>query len=215
MLYRHADERSVAKHKRVAVIAVVDYGAGNLRSVTNVLDLLRAEYQVVSDASSIVGASKVLLPGVGHFGQLSSAIDRLDLRSVLLDSINGGIPYLGICLGMQVLFSSSDESPESEGLGIFKASVHKFETSERIPHMGWNTIESQAPSALVEASQVEKSAYFAHSYFCPVVPSTTFTCEYGSTFSAVVEHNNVFGVQFHPEKSAQFGIGVIKKFADL
>ena len=215
MFDRCADERSVAKHKRAAVIAVIDYGAGNLRSVTNVLDLLQAEYQVVRDASSISGASKVLLPGVGHFGQLSSAIDQLDLRSALIDSIRSGIPYLGICLGMQVLFSGSDESPESKGLGIFDASVHKFETSERIPHMGWNTLESQAPSVLVEANQAQERAYFAHSYFCPVVPSTTFTCEYGSVFSAVVEHNNVFGVQFHPEKSAQFGVGVIRKFVGL
>ena len=215
MFNRCTDERSVAKHERVAVIAVVDYGAGNLRSVTNVLDLLQAKYQVVCDASSIAGASKVLLPGVGHFGQLSSAIDQLDLRSALIDSISAGVPYLGICLGMQVLFSGSDESPESLGLGIFDASVHKFETSERIPHMGWNTIDSQAPSALIEASQVQKHAYFAHSYFCPVVPSTTFTCEYGSVFSAVVEEKNVFGVQFHPEKSAQFGVGVIRKFVGL
>ncbi len=197
------------------MIAVVDYGAGNLRSVTNVLDLLEAEYQVVHDASSISKAAKVVLPGVGHFGQLSSAIDRLDLRSALLDIISAGTPYLGICLGMQVLFLGSDESLEGKGLGIFKAKVHKFETSERIPHMGWNTIESHAPSQLVEASQVQERAYFAHSYFCPVVPSTTFTCEYGSVFSAVVEDNNVFGVQFHPEKSAQFGVGVIQKFVGL
>ena len=197
------------------MIAVIDYGAGNLRSVTNVLDLFQAEYQVVRDASSISQASKVLLPGVGHFGQLSSAIDQLDLRSALIESIRSGIPYLGICLGMQVLFSGSDESPESKGLGIFDASVHKFESSERVPHMGWNTLDSQAPSALVEANQVQEYAYFAHSYFCPVVPSTTFTCEYGSVFSAVVEENNVFGVQFHPEKSAQFGVGVIRKFVGL
>jgi imidazole glycerol-phosphate synthase subunit HisH len=197
------------------VIAVIDYGAGNLRSVTNVLDLLQAEYQVVRDASSISEASKVLLPGVGHFGQLSSAIDQLDLRSALIDSIRSGIPYLGICLGMQVLFSGSDESPESKGLGIFDASVHKFESSERVPHMGWNTLESQAPSVLVEANQAQEHAYFAHSYFCPVVPYTTFTCEYGSVFSAVVEENNVFGVQFHPEKSAQFGVSVIRKFVGL
>jgi imidazole glycerol phosphate synthase glutamine amidotransferase subunit len=197
------------------VIAVIDYGAGNLRSVTNVLDLLQAKYRIVRDAASISEASKVLLPGVGHFGQLSSAIDQLDLRSALINSIRSGIPYLGICLGMQVLFSGSDESPESKGLGIFDASVHKFESSERVPHMGWNTLESQAPSVLVEANQVQERAYFAHSYFCPVVPSTTFTCEYGSVFSAVVEYNNVFGVQFHPEKSAQFGVGVIRKFVGL
>ena len=215
MFDRCADERPIAEHQRSTVIAVIDYGAGNLRSVTNVLDVLQAEYQVVCDATSISQASKVLLPGVGHFGQLSSAIDRLDLRCALIDSISAGIPYLGICLGMQVLFTGSDESPDSKGLGIFKASVHKFEISERIPHMGWNTIESQAPSLLVEARQVQERAYFAHSYFCPVVPSTTFTCEYGSVFSAIVEHNNVFGVQFHPEKSAQFGVGVIRKFVGL
>jgi imidazole glycerol phosphate synthase glutamine amidotransferase subunit len=215
MFNRCADERPIAKYQRSTVIAVIDYGAGNLRSVTNVLDLLQAEYRVVRDAASISEASKVLLPGVGHFGQLSSAIDQLDLRSALIKSIRSGIPYLGICLGMQVLFSGSDESPESKGLGIFDASVHKFESSERVPHMGWNTLESQAPSVLVEANQVQEHAYFAHSYFCPVVPSTTFTCEYGSVFSAVVEKDNVFGVQFHPEKSAQFGVGVIRKFVGL
>jgi imidazole glycerol phosphate synthase glutamine amidotransferase subunit len=193
MFNRCADERPIAEHKRVAVIAVIDYGAGNLRSVTNVLDLLQAKYRIVRDAASISEASKVLL----------------------INSIRSGIPYLGICLGMQVLFSGSDESPESKGLGIFDASVHKFESSERVPHMGWNTLESQAPSVLVEANQVQEHAYFAHSYFCPVVPSTTFTCEYGSVFSAVVEENNVFGVQFHPEKSAQFGVGVIQKFVGL
>ena len=215
MFNRCADERPIAKYQRPTVIAVIDYGAGNLRSVTNVLDLLQAEYRVVRDAASISEASKVLLPGVGHFGQLSSAIDQLDLRSALINSIRSGIPYLGICLGMQVLFSGSDESPESKGLGIFDASVHKFESSERVPHMGWNTLESQGPSLLVNASQVRERAYFAHSYYCPAVPSTTFTCEYGSVFSAVVEHNNVFGVQFHPEKSAQFGVGVIRKFVGL
>lgn len=197
------------------MIAVVDYGAGNLRSVTNVLDLLGAKYRVVQDAASLRRASKVLLPGVGHFGQLCNAIDQLDLRSVLIESINSRIPYLGICLGMQVLFTGSDEAPGARGLGVFEASVRKFENSERIPHMGWNTIESQAPSVLVEQSQLQEHAYFAHSYFCPVVSSTTFTCDYGSVFSAVVEDNNVFGVQFHPEKSAQFGVGVIKKFVAL
>ena len=130
MFNRCADERPIAEHKRVAVIAVIDYGAGNLRSVTNVLDLLQAKYRIVRDAASISEASKVLLPGVGHFGQLSSAIDQLDLRSALIKSIRSGIPYLGICLGMQVLFSGSDESPESKGLGIFDASVHKFESSK-------------------------------------------------------------------------------------
>lgn len=197
------------------MIAVVDYGAGNLKSVTNVLDLLQADYRVVCDAASIAGASKVILPGVGHFGQLCSALDRLDVRSALLESINNGVPYLGICLGMQVLFKSSDESPGAQGFGIFDECVRKFATAERIPHMGWNTIEQQAQSLLVDATQPQEFAYFAHSYFCPVVHFTTFTTSYDTKFSAIVEQSNVFGVQFHPEKSGQFGFGVLRKFVSL
>ena len=198
MLDRPSDEGPTAKHQRSTVIAVVDYGAGNLRSVTNVLDRIGAQYQVVDDGRSLVGATKILLPGVGHFGQLCD-----------------GVSYLGICLGMQVLFAQSEEAEGSQGLSIFNGSIRKFDSSERIPHMGWNTLESRAKSALLEATDSEQYAYFAHSYFCPVIESTTFTTSYDSNFSAVIEHGNIFGLQFHPEKSGQLGVDIITKFVGL
>ena len=215
MLDRPSDERPTAKHQRSTVIAVADYGAGNLRSVTNVLDRIGAQYQVVDDGRSLVGATKILLPGVGHFGQLCDALDKRDLRSTLVDALNNGVSYLGICLGMQVLFAQSEEAEGSQGLSIFNGSIRKFDSSERIPHMGWNTLESRAKSALLEATDSEQYAYFAHSYFCPVIDSTTFTTSYDSNFSSVIEHGNIFGLQFHPEKSGQIGIDIITKFVGL
>lgn len=215
MLDRPSHEGPITKYQRSSVIAVIDYGAGNLKSVTNVLDRIGAQYQVVDDGRSLVGATKILLPGVGHFGQLCDALDKRDLRSTIVDALNSGVAYLGICLGMQVLFTQSEEAEGAQGLSIFEGSICKFDSSERIPHMGWNTLESRTESVLLDTTESEQFAYFAHSYFCPVVDSTTFTTSYDANFSAVIEHNNIFGVQFHPEKSGQLGIDVITKFVGL
>ena len=226
MFDRCASQGSTSKHKRFTVISVIDYGAGNLRSVTNVLALLKVDFQIITDAKSVKNSTKIILPGVGHFGQLSSALDELKIRDSLYEQINAGVPYLGICLGMQILFAESQEAPQARGLGLLSGSVMKFDKSERTPHMGWNTLDEIAQSRLVQSSpgnslvsnatsNGELFAYYAHSYFCPVVDQTVFTTTYGDQFSAVIEAENIFGVQFHPEKSGDFGRLVMQNFVSL
>jgi imidazole glycerol phosphate synthase glutamine amidotransferase subunit len=203
------------------VICVIDYGAGNLRSVTNVLDVIGAEYKLVNDEAAIRAATKIVLPGVGHFGQLAAALDQLKIRHALIDQIKNGVAYLGICLGMQVLFGDSHEASTAKGLGILSGSVRKFESADRSVHMGWNTLEVTAPSRLVKPLPTDSPidselfAYYAHSYFCPVVDETVMTTSYGDQFSAVIEFENIFGVQFHPEKSGDFGRRVMQNFVGI
>jgi len=203
------------------VICVVDYGAGNLRSVTNVLDVIGAEYKLVNDEAAIRAANKIVLPGVGHFGQLATALDQLKIRQALIDQIKNGVAYLGICLGMQILFADSHEASTATGLGILSGSVRKFESADRSVHMGWNTLEVTAPSRLVKPLPTDSPivselfAYYAHSFFCPVVDQTVMTTSYGDQFSAVIEFENIFGVQFHPEKSGDFGRQVIQNFVSI
>ena len=203
------------------MICVVDYGAGNLRSVTNVLDVIGAEYKLVNDEAAIRAANKIVLPGVGHFGQLATALDQLKIRQALIDQIKNGVAYLGICLGMQILFADSHEASTATGLGILSGSVRKFESADRSVHMGWNTLEVTAPSRLVKSLPADSPivselfAYYAHSFFCPVVDQTVMTTSYGDQFSAVIEFENIFGVQFHPEKSGDFGRQVIQNFVSI
>ena len=203
------------------MISVVDYGAGNLRSVANVLDVLSVEFELAVDAEAILNATKIVLPGVGHFGQLANALDELNIRQALISQIKNGVPYLGICLGMQILFAESEEAPNAKGLGILPGSVSKFEMADRNVHMGWNTLEAKAQSKLFassgddRASEGQLFAYYAHSYFCPVVDETVFITSYGDHFSAVIEKSNIFAVQFHPEKSGDLGRRVIRNFVSI
>lgn len=192
------------------MIGVVDYGAGNLRSVTNVLSVLDAPFRIVRHGNGLRTVDKVILPGVGHFGQLARAMDDLALRAPLSTMIGEGVPYLGICLGMQMLFAASAEAPEARGLGIFAGHVGVIEGAERLPHMGWNTVRRIKQSTLL--GDDETFFYFANSYACPVIDDTVGVCEYGSNFSAVVERDAVCGVQFHPEKSGAAGRAVIERF---
>jgi imidazole glycerol phosphate synthase glutamine amidotransferase subunit len=189
---------------------VVDYGAGNLRSVANVLEVLGLPYRVVTDGEGLGDVDKVILPGVGHFGQLARALDDLALRAPLAAMLGAGVPYLGICLGMQILFATSAEAPGARGLGIFAGDVGVIEGAERLPHMGWNTVTRTKPSTLLGDDNA--FYYFANSYACPLGDDTVGECEYGSVFSAVVERGTICGVQFHPEKSGAAGRSVIERF---
>lgn len=192
------------------MIGVVDYGAGNLRSVTNVLEVLGSPYRVVTEGDELRAVDKVILPGVGHFGQLARALDELALRAPLTAMLGEGVPYLGICLGMQVLFAASAEAPEARGFGIFAGDVGVIEGAERLPHMGWNTVTRTRQSMVLDDD--DTFFYFANRYACPVIDDTVGVCEYGSVFSAVVERDTVIGVQFHPEKSGAAGRAVIERF---
>lgn len=201
------------------MIAILDYGAGNLRSVANALRALAVPHQVAQDAPGLLRAGKIILPGVGHFGQMMRALDAMQVRDTLLTRIRAGVPFLGICLGLQALFERSEEAPEVAGLGLLPGSIRKFAGDMRVPHMGWNQIEPRAeapPSRLLEGLPPTPYVYFAHSYYAPVEHSTSATCAYGGVlFTASFECENVVAIQFHPEKSGAIGRRVLQNFAEL
>jgi imidazole glycerol phosphate synthase glutamine amidotransferase subunit len=196
------------------LISIFDYGAGNLRSVENTLGAIGAEYKLIRTAEELHQATKVILPGVGHFGQMMRALDVMDVRAALIGTIRAGVPFLGICLGLQALFTASEEAPEERGLQIFEGHVKRFQGDMRIPHMGWNQLEAVRPSRLMRGMGDAPYVYFAHSYYAPVVDATAATCTYSVPYTAVLEQNNVFGVQFHPEKSGELGLKLVRNFVE-
>jgi len=197
------------------MIAIFDYGAGNLRSVQNTLGALGWEYQLVRDAAGLAAARKIILPGVGHFGQMMRALDTLEVRGALLARIAAGVPFLGICLGLQALFEVSEEAPEVRGLGVYPGSVRRFPLEARVPHMGWNELVVRGESQLVRNLQARPYVYFAHSYYVPENARAAATCTYEVPYTAVLECGNVYGVQFHPEKSGPVGLQIVRNFLEL
>jgi imidazole glycerol phosphate synthase glutamine amidotransferase subunit len=187
------------------MIAIFDYGAGNLRSVQNGLDAIGCTYSLVRDSEGLRKADKIILPGVGHFGQMMRALNELRVRETLLDRIHAQVPFFGICLGMQALFESSEEAPEVRGLGLFPGIVRRFSQGIRVPHMGWDQCETKNGRS--------PYYYFAHSYYVPEDPAiASEVCTYGVRFMASLATANVRGVQYHPEKSAAAGAEVLKSF---
>jgi imidazole glycerol-phosphate synthase subunit HisH len=197
------------------VITILDYGAGNLRSVQNTLSEIGAQYELVRDAPALGHATKVVLPGVGHFGQMMRALDQMQVRDALLERIRAGVPFLGICLGLQALFESSEEAPQERGLGLFPGEIRRFPATARVPHMGWNEIEPRNGARLLKNVAAHPYLYFAHSYYAPVNEATAATCEYAVPYTAVLETDNMFGVQFHPEKSGPLGLQIVRNFVEL
>jgi imidazole glycerol phosphate synthase glutamine amidotransferase subunit len=197
------------------VIAIFDYGAGNLRSVQNTLDEIGAPYELVRDAAGLARAPKIILPGVGHFGQMLRALDEMNVRQTFIERIHADVPFLGICLGLQGLFESSAEAPGQAGLGIFKGAVQRFNIDERVPHMGWNELDEVRPSRLLKGLPQRPHLYFAHSYYVPVVDQAAATCTYSIPYTAILESGNTFGVQCHPEKSGPLGLQIVRNFVEL
>lgn len=201
------------------MIAILDYGAGNLRSVANALRVLDVPHQMARDASGLANAEKIILPGVGHFGQMMRALDSMQVRGALLDRMRAGVPFLGICLGLQALFESSEEAPDVAGLGLVRGRIVKFRGGMRVPHMGWNGIElpdGATTSRLLRDLPANAYVYFAHSYYAPIGASTAAVCEYGGIrFSAAFEQDNLFAIQFHLEKSGAIGRKLLRNFAEL
>ncbi len=197
------------------MITILDYGAGNLRSVQNTLAEIGAEYELVREAEGLIRATKIILPGVGHFGQMMRALDGMLVRSALLERIRAGVPFLGICLGLQALFESSEEAPEVRGLGLFPGEIRRFPATARVPHMGWNEIDPRNGARLLKTLAPHPYLYFAHSYYAQLNDATAAVCRYNVAYTAVLETKNVFGVQFHPEKSGPVGLQIVRNFVEL
>jgi imidazole glycerol phosphate synthase glutamine amidotransferase subunit len=197
------------------MIAILDYGAGNLRSVENTLAEIGAAYILVRDAAGLRDARKIILPGVGHFGQMMRALDEMLVRDALIERIRSGVPFLGICLGLQALFECSEEAPEARGLGLYKGTVRRFPADARVPHMGWNQVDVCGDSRLLAGIEPHAFVYFAHSYYVPAIPQTSATCTYSLPYTAELESGNTFAVQFHPEKSGPAGLRVVRNFVEL
>ena len=197
------------------MISIFDYGAGNLQSVKNTLGALGAAYELVRDAEGVRRSTKIILPGVGHFGQMMRALDEMQVREAFVERIHARVPFLGICLGLQALFGSSEEAPEERGLGIYVGQVKRFQGDLRIPHMGWNQVQARRDTRLLQGrNPLSPYFYFAHSYYCPVVEATAATCDYIVPYTAILEQDNVCGVQFHPEKSGPAGLAVVRNFIE-
>ena len=191
------------------MIAIVDYRAGNIASVKKALDRLGSESVITADPGVIAQAERIVLPGVGHFAA-TKALDPL--RLTITRVIREGKPFLGICVGLQWMFAGSTEAPGASGFGLFPGEVSKFPPDVKSPHVGWNQISVRNGSRLLAGIPSEAFVYFTHSYRAPVGEGTVAECEYGGAFAAAVERGNVFGVQFHPEKSGDTGLAILRNF---
>jgi imidazole glycerol-phosphate synthase subunit HisH len=197
------------------VIAVVDYGAGNLASVCKAFRAVAAEVRVVREAADLGTPSAVVVPGVGHFGATSALGSAW--RDAIAAHVDAGRPLLGICLGMQWLFEASDEAPGCAGLGLLRGSCRRLEGRAggerlKVPHVGWNQFERLRPSAALDGVADGAHAYFTHSYAAPVSDDAVAVTTHGQPFAAVVERGVVWGIQFHPEKSGDVGLAILRNF---
>ena len=196
------------------MISLIDYGAGNVGSVLKAVQFLGYSSRVASDAAELEPAEKIIFPGQGHFGQMMTALTDRRLLEPLREAIAAGKPFLGICLGLQALYEASDEAPGVAGLGILSGRVTRFEGVFKVPHVGWSDIQVKNDAGLLRGVPSSSFVYYCHSYYGPVTDAATAVTEYGQTFAAVVEKENVRAVQFHPEKSGLVGLTVLKNFLE-
>ena len=196
------------------MIAIVDYGAGNLASVVKALRRLGHECTVTSNPDDVGQADKWIIPGVGSF-KATAPLANGKLGQLLRDSIAVDRPLLGICLGLQWMFEGSAEAPEFKGLGAFSGNCERFSDRVKSPHVGWDSLEITIPSRLLQGIPTGSYVYFTHSYSAPVCPETVATYTYEAPFTAAAERGNLFGVQFHPEKSGDVGMTVLENFCAL
>ena len=201
------------------MISVIDYDAGNLKSVEKALISLGEEVVVSRDSSEILQADKVILPGVGSFGDAMNNLDRFGLVDTIKKVVDNKTPFLGICLGLQLLFKESEETPGAEGLNILPGKILKIPAAKgiKIPHMGWNSMKFQNNGRLFNGIPEDSYVYFVHSYYLKAADEgiVTATTDYCTHIHASVEQGNVFACQFHPEKSSDIGIQILKNFVEL
>ncbi len=205
------------------MVAIIDYDAGNVKSVEKALQFLGQETVLTRDPGKILGADRVILPGVGAFGDAMKRLEDYGLVDVIRKVVQNGTPFLGICLGLQLLFESSEESPGVQGLGILKGRILRIPEGEgpdkkplKIPHIGWNSLEFPKAGRLFEGVLPQSYVYFVHSYYLKAEEDiVTARTRYGVSIDASVEKGNVFACQFHPEKSSETGLLILKNFVDI
>ncbi|PKM43043.1 MAG: imidazole glycerol phosphate synthase subunit HisH [Firmicutes bacterium HGW-Firmicutes-8] len=199
------------------MIAVIDYGMGNLRSVQKGFEKVGFAAEITADPNTVRKADKVVLPGVGAFGDAMTNLRDAGMIEVIRETVKAGKPFLGICLGLQLMFDTSEEGGFHQGLGIFPGRVRLLPPGLKVPHMGWNQIEIQKADPILKGIPEGSAFYFVHSYYAdPADPKVTTTLtEYGIRFTSIASSENVFGIQFHPEKSSSLGLHILKNFGEL
>jgi imidazole glycerol phosphate synthase glutamine amidotransferase subunit len=196
-------------------VAIIDYGAGNLPSVERALRGLGAVTERAVEPVQVAGAKAIVLPGVGHFGAFVAGLRERGLTPSLRAAHESGVPILGICLGLQAMFASSEEAPGDAGLGFFPEEVRALPKNVKSPHIGWNQVRRMQSSSLLRDVPPDAYFYFAHSYAAPALEGETVAaCDHGFSFAAVIEKNNLRAVQFHPEKSGEAGARVLRNFLE-
>jgi imidazole glycerol phosphate synthase glutamine amidotransferase subunit len=194
------------------VIALLNYGAGNVGSVLKALERLGYSAEVTDSPESLRAAEKIIFPGQGHFGTMMRALEERRLLKTLRDLLAGGTPFLGICLGLQALYEASDEAPEVPGLALLLGHVTRFEGVFKVPHVGWSQLEIRSRSGLFRGVAEGSFVYYCHSYYGPATKECSAVTHYGQTFAAGLEMDNIWAVQFHPEKSGEVGLKVLENF---
>lgn len=199
------------------MIAIIDYGVGNLKNVRHVFSILEIPAQITRDPKVIRAADAIVLPGVGAFRDAVQNLEKYDLIDLLKEQAQSGKPFLGICLGMQLLFDKSYEGGEWTGLGLIEGEIVRFKDVPKIPHMGWNTLIPNTESPIAAKIEPDSYVYFVHSYHAVAKnpEDVVFATEYGTQFPAVVQRGNILGMQFHPEKSAEVGLQLLKNFKEM
>jgi imidazole glycerol phosphate synthase glutamine amidotransferase subunit len=198
------------------MIAIVDYGMGNLRSVTNAFRRLGGNVVITRKKNVIKESNAIVLPGVGAFGKCIENLKKFDIFDLLKELILNDKRYLGICLGMQVLFDSSEEAPGVQGMGAIRGDVPRFRGDIKVPHMGWNSIEAQKEIPILRGTNNGEFFYFVHSYYCrPTEDVVATKTTYGIDFASSVQRGNLFACQFHPEKSQRAGLKLVQNFIDM
>ncbi|HIS47995.1 MAG TPA: imidazole glycerol phosphate synthase subunit HisH [Candidatus Scybalocola faecigallinarum] len=201
------------------MIAIIDYDAGNLKSVEKALEFLGQQTVVTRDRDEILAADKVVLPGVGAFGDAMDKLHKFNLVNTIYDVADKKMPFLGICLGLQLMFAESEESPGVAGLGLLKGRIRRIPDSQglKIPHMGWNSLEITPGTRLFQGIGAEPYVYFVHSYYLEAenLEDVAAKTHYSVEIHAAVEHENLFACQFHPEKSSEVGLHILRNFAQI
>ncbi|MEE1016836.1 MAG: imidazole glycerol phosphate synthase subunit HisH [Ruminococcus sp.] len=201
------------------MIAIIDYGAGNIQSVSKALKHIGCDCFITNKKDEILSADGAVLPGVGSFGDTVDSLNKYGIKEAVIEFIKSGKPFLGICLGLQLLFPGSEESEGAEGLGVFDGTITKIPNGDglKIPHMGWNSLKITKDSRLFKGIEENPYVYFVHSYFLNAADKSIVAAqtEYGVTIDAAVEKGNVFATQFHPEKSGNTGLRILKNFVDI